>query len=197
MGLVAAIKQELNTSRLKSVSLLISSVESGLPLERYIFHFEFLLRDISESDRDLAIRDNVSFNEISLYFRSFLMKLAAFEAVLEDIAVLQEDLTFAIVLEMKDDCRPGPQKCDLNQPQEGPWVPYGSFLPTSQSSTAGDGPRSADSDGASAQPMWSGGEEAGVLLIKSLDSGVINVSQAGAQNLQALPLTGLMPFIVL
>lgn len=176
-GILAAIREELVQSRLKNVALVISSATSGEPLERYMFEFEFLLSHIRGGDRDLSIRDNLSFKEISLCFRGFLMKLGVLDAALEDIGGLKDDLTFAVLLEMKDGQRPGPQGTDPHQPDEGPWVPADVRRPEQhvQTSSNEQMPRAQRSTAAEGDQFDS---DSLVLPVKSLDSGVINVSAA-------------------
>lgn len=184
-GLLSAIRTELAESKLKAITLIISSSQDGdgLPLEKYVFEVDFILSHIRKTDRDLSIRDNLSFREIGLFFKAFLMKLSILDAALEELPPeCKEQLTFAVVLEMRNGQRPGPQGADPNQPMEGPWVPA-----DSQARDDLDTERTSPSEGhitAQRKPEHPVNDGDGIILpVKSLDSGVINVSQNTPRSL--------------
>lgn len=191
---ISSIRAEVRASRVSQVLLVLKSASTGVFLERYVFRLSYLLEGahaIPRADRDLSIRDNVTFRELSAIFRGFLMKLAVCEVGLEGVPE-EEDLEFAIMVLAREGCRVGPQGEDPNQPDEGMWVPADDregFFPRDQGERrSGDGDEEMNGSGGVSElrarrRKGRGGEEGAeaeegttVLPIKSLDSGVINVS---------------------
>ena len=200
-GLLSAIRTELAESKLKAITLIISSSSAqdgdGLPLEKYVFEVDFILSHIRRTDRDLSIRDNLSFREIGLYFKAFLMKLSVLDAALEQVPLeSREDLTFAVVLEMRNGHRPGPQGADPNQPMEGPWVP--ADIQPSHDLESGRGDSSEGQLRAQRRTEHPVSDGDGIILpVKSLDSGVINVSQVGQRRFKYLTSNPFTPQLML
>lgn len=180
--LLSSIQSELQKGSLSKIVLVLSSAQTGTPLERYIFEVAFLMPRIRKVDRTLAIRDNVTFRELAVIFRGFLMKLAVLEGGLEEV-IDKDDLSFAVVIEMKEDnVRPGPgPDGDGNQPEEASWI----------SADGQAGPmglrrdEAMDVDDAASQDLRANRAESNarrsdpnavILPVKTFDSGVINVS---------------------
>ncbi|PWN19503.1 DNA-binding protein [Microstroma glucosiphilum] len=187
---LASIRSEVRASRVSQVLLVLKSATTGVFLERYVFRLSYLLEGahaIPRADRDLSIRDNVTFRELSAIFRGFLMKLAVCEVGLEGVPD-EEDLEFAIMVLAREGCRVGPQGEDPNQPDEGMWVPADDregFFPGEEAKRNGDGDEEMNGSGSELRARRQTGrsgengaeaeEGATILPIKSLDSGVINL----------------------
>ncbi|CAO1634107.1 unnamed protein product [Sympodiomycopsis kandeliae] len=183
-GILASIRHELEQSKLKKIILVISSFSTGAALERYIFEVEFLLAQIRKSDRDLSIRDNLTFTEVSLCFKSLLLKLGVLDSSLEDVAPLQNDLTFAVVLEMQDGTKPGalPSGSESNRSDEGAWVPAQMNSTVSTNASGSDQASNKTISELRArrtdrrpQESSRNHQDAIILPVRSFDSGVINL----------------------
>lgn len=189
-GTIGAIREEMVKERVKRVFFVVQSASTGKTLERYVFEVDFILRGIRNADRTLAIKDNLSFRQVQMYFRGFLMKLSTMDSWLEDCHQGQDDLTFAVVLDVGSQL-PGPGGEDPHRPDEGLWVPAeprnGMFDNAGGSSGSSGGQangelRAQRTQGSSSSMVSADGDtEAIVLPVKSLDSGVINVSGSRAK----------------
>ncbi|PWN27151.1 DNA-binding protein, partial [Jaminaea rosea] len=108
-SILTAVREELDkdddeqAGGVHKIIFVLSSASTGKTLERYIFELAHLLpRTLRRADRDLSIRGNVSFRQVQLYYRAFLMKLVVLDAALEEVHD-EEDLTFAVDGEVHDD----------------------------------------------------------------------------------------------
>ncbi|ORY22038.1 DNA-binding protein [Naematelia encephala] len=117
---VALIGKEMLAGNMRRVTLVVKTIDTGLPLERFIFDMGYL--DSSKRQeghlRDAPLLGAPGVDELSLMLRGFMIRLTALDGQLEDN---RGETTFAIVVETKDDLEPA-----TNQPTDGsipPWVP--------------------------------------------------------------------------
>jgi len=130
---IALVGKELLAGNARRVTMIIKTVDTGLPLERFIFDFGYLdaekMREAHQKETQLLGAPGA--DELSLMLRGFLIRLSALDGQLEDN---RGDTTFAIVLETKDDLEPS-----SNRPSDGslpPWAPAlaaDTLRPSSQS----------------------------------------------------------------
>jgi len=130
---IALVGKELLAGNARRVTMIIKTVDTGLPLERFIFDFGYLdaekMREAHQKETQLLGAPGA--DELSLMLRGFLIRLSALDGQLEDN---RGDTTFAIVLETKDDLEPS-----SNHPSDGsvpPWAPAlaaDTLRPSSQS----------------------------------------------------------------
>ncbi|KAN0060289.1 hypothetical protein ACQY0O_007618 [Thecaphora frezii] len=114
-----------------------SASNQSYAYERFTFALDYILpsSQIDARDRNLALSHNVSQAELDILFRGFLQKLMVVDSTLYDIPITtdantggkgasqdqeNEELTFAVVLEMKDDAAPTGNGKD--QAAEGDWI---------------------------------------------------------------------------
>ncbi|CAD6892506.1 unnamed protein product [Tilletia laevis] len=152
--IIKSIKSELYKASVERVVLVITESTDHTPLERFVFHLDYLIPVPPSRDRDLMIDSAPSLHELELYLRGFMLKLMLIEASLAPLPH-PENTTFAVLLEYKTGH--GPNSDDRNEPEEGPWVPA-------------DGQRTAHdetTEDRSHKPTF--------VPIKTFDSGVINL----------------------
>ncbi|KAK1925667.1 DNA-binding protein [Papiliotrema laurentii] len=118
--LVGAIARELELGKVKRVTIVIKTVDTGLPLERFIVDMGYLAMDkVKERHRrEAPLLGAPSADELSLMLRGFLIKLMALDSQLEET---KGETTFAVIVETDDDLEPS-----TNKPADGsipPWVP--------------------------------------------------------------------------
>lgn len=196
-SVVGSVREELEKEGeegrgVKKVVVVLSSVTTGVTIERYVFELAHLLpAPIRRADRDLSIRGNLTFRQVQLYYRAFLMKLVVIDAALEEVYD-EEDLTFSVTIVMREGDRPGPGGKDRDRAEEGMWVPAddgrGMAAPVSarargkqrQRDDSMDGGLDTGREAAAAEDQDDEDDGAIILPVKTLDSGVINVSPHGA-----------------
>ncbi|KAK1920543.1 DNA-binding protein [Papiliotrema laurentii] len=84
--LVGAIARELELGKVKRVTIVIKTVDTGLPLERFIVDMGYLAMDkVKERHRrEAPLLGAPSADELSLMLRGFLIKLMALDSQLEE-----------------------------------------------------------------------------------------------------------------
>ncbi|EOR01647.1 hypothetical protein E3P77_00569 [Wallemia ichthyophaga] len=100
--LIRCVKVELHEDNVENVIILIKNTQD-VPIERFIFNISNVVAgEIPENLKDEEFVGGLKKSEIGNYARSILVRLSSLDALLEPISE-QEDLTFAVLLEMKDD----------------------------------------------------------------------------------------------
>ncbi|TIB37931.1 hypothetical protein E3P86_01982 [Wallemia ichthyophaga] len=100
--LIRCVKVELHEDNVENVIILIKNTQD-VPIERFIFNISNVVAgEIPENLKDEEFVGGLKKSEIGNYARSILVRLSSLDAMLEPISE-QEDLTFAVLLEMKDD----------------------------------------------------------------------------------------------
>ncbi|KAG5654684.1 hypothetical protein H0H81_007440 [Sphagnurus paluster] len=167
-GAVKAIGEELVTARFFYEALICLKVilqqgsvdkvvvvikdREQVALERFIFSIENMLQ-VEAFNKDTGIEEAMSSRTLGQYFRSFLVKLTMVESQLIPLTV-EGDLSFAIVLELKDNAIPlAPGPMLFKEP--APWIPA-----NAQDTTAGTH------------------EEAELQMLRAVNTGIINLSLA-------------------
>ncbi|KAK7695173.1 hypothetical protein QCA50_002363 [Cerrena zonata] len=172
-GAVKAVTDELALGNVDKVILVIKNKEE-IALERFIFAVRNMI-EVEPFNKETSVEDAMTASTLGLYFRSFLTKLSLIEAQLGDYPLpgmslvacgpyasllrLLDDLSFAIVLELKDDKAPAVSK-GKDPP---PWVPA-----TTLHTTAG------------------ASDEAELHLLRAVDTGIISLSLAVQESEQKL-----------
>ncbi|UZJ52312.1 hypothetical protein CBS101457_001632 [Exobasidium rhododendri] len=162
---LSAAKVQMEKSILRSIHLVLTSISSGQILERYRFDILVLLDNVPPRDRNLSIPGNMTMETIELHLRAFMMKLISLDGALDDIENV-EDVTWAVVLDMKDGEEPQTDDKSGDEPSQGPWVPFKELHGRRASGQTDENAKSQErsEDG---EPL--------VLPVKSLDTGVINL----------------------
>ncbi|KIY51274.1 DNA-binding protein [Fistulina hepatica ATCC 64428] len=145
-GAMKAIGEELALGNVDKVVLVINDNEQTA-LERFIFAVENMI-EVENFNRDTNIEDAMTPTALGQYFRSFMIKLALVESQLGQM-YLGENISFAIVLELKDNTCPSASTTT----EPPPWIPA-----HGQHTTAG---------------MT---DEARLHMLRAVDTGVINLS---------------------
>ncbi|RSH85976.1 uncharacterized protein EHS24_004163 [Apiotrichum porosum] len=113
---VAALSKELEKGTLRRVTLVIKSVATGVPLERFILDAMYMgLESVQGPQKDVKIVGAPSPEGLSLLLRAFLTRLTAMDGQLSDIT---EETTFTIIAETNDDLEPG-----SSDGASSPWAP--------------------------------------------------------------------------
>ncbi|KAL9936058.1 hypothetical protein V8E36_004900 [Tilletia maclaganii] len=180
--IIKSIKVELLKATIERVVLVITDTADSTPLERFVFHLDYMIDVPPTRDRDLIIEQAPTLHMLELFLRSFMLKLMLVEASLAPLPH-PENTTFAVLLEFKDGHRP--RSDDKNEPEEGPWVPAdhhsssASSNPTSRKGKgrARDAESENDADEQRARPKF--------VPIKTLDSGIINLMLHVEDDVQA------------
>ncbi|WWD18736.1 hypothetical protein CI109_103190 [Kwoniella shandongensis] len=175
---ISSISPEIQSGRLRRLTLVIKGVEDGLPRERMIFDLGYLeevnkLREGRNGDVGLIGAPNA--DELSLMLRGFLIKLTALDGQLLEN---KGETTFAIIVETNDSVQPSSNSVTDGSIQ--PWVP----------ALAGDTlhpPSSQDDDCI--------GKHEPLLNVKAVETGVIDirlmvqecVAKTGVENLRPTP----------
>lgn len=147
-GAVKAVEEELRLGTVDKVVVVIKDKEQ-VALERFIFSVESMI-EVEAYNKDTSVEDAMSGGSLGQYFRSFLVKLNMVESQLGQMH-LGDDVSFAIVLELKDGVAPSARD-DKGPP---PWIPA-------------DVPDTTP--GAS--------DKAELHMIRAVNTGIINVRQA-------------------
>ncbi|KZT30846.1 DNA-binding protein [Neolentinus lepideus HHB14362 ss-1] len=161
-GAVKAVGEELVLGNVDKIVVVIKD-KNEVALERYIFVTETMLH-VAPYDKDTNVEEAMSPTDMGQYFRSFIIKLHMIESQLGPMPA--GEISFAIVLELKDDQAPS-----TSQGQDAPpWMPA-----VSQHTTAG------------------ASDKAELHFLRSLDTGIINLSMAVQESEQKLRREGLLP----
>jgi mitotic spindle assembly checkpoint protein MAD2B len=113
---------------------------------------------------------------IELHLRAFMMKLISLDGALGDIENV-EDLTWALVLDMKDDMTPQSEDKGGNEPSQGSWVPFNDQQVSSTTARTSSKTSPALAAIPAEKVVTEADEDDGPLIlpVKSLDTGVINM----------------------
>ncbi|KAK7041692.1 hypothetical protein VNI00_008981 [Paramarasmius palmivorus] len=145
-GAVKAIGEELIQGNVEKIVVVIKDKDQ-LALERFIFSVDTMIQ-VETFNKDTSVDDAMSPAALGQYFRSFLVKLNFIEASLGQM-YLGDDVSFAIVLELKD----GKSPTQKNSKEPAPWIPA-----ESQHTTSGTS------------------EDAELHMIRAVNTGIINLS---------------------
>lgn len=179
---LAAVKVQIQRNFVKSVHLVINSMATGDILERYRFDVDFILSNVPIRDRDFSIPGNMNAHTIELQLRAFMMKLVSLDGALYDLDD-PDDLTWAMVLDMKEGCQPQTDDAKGNEPAQGAWVPFdeGRFVGTEVNEDNNNNQSSSNESGS--RPSYlrakrltkDSDDDVQIVPVKSLDTGVINL----------------------
>ncbi|KAG6821417.1 hypothetical protein H0H93_014214 [Arthromyces matolae] len=147
-GAVKAVTEELVLGNVDKVIIVIKDKDQ-VALERFIFSIENMI-NVEAFNKDTSVEDAMSARTLGQYFRAFLVKLTMAESQLAPI-IVEGDLSFAVVLELRDKAAPSA----LRKTEPPPWIPA-----NVQDTTPG-----AD-------------EKAELQMIRAVNTGVINLSLA-------------------
>ncbi|KAH9486521.1 Mitotic spindle assembly checkpoint protein MAD2B [Psilocybe cubensis] len=147
-GAVKAIADELVHGKIDKVVVVLKDKEQ-IALERYIFSIETMIQ-IEGFNKDVGVEDAMTPSSLMQYFRSFLIKLNMIEAQIGQMH-MGDDLSFAIILELKDDAAP----THSNTKDPPPWIPA-----VTQHTTSGTT------------------KQAELNMIRAVNTGIINLSLA-------------------
>lgn len=181
---LAATRVQIEKEALRSVHVVLTSVANGNVLERYRFDIDHLLNNVQPRDRTLSIPGNMTMETIELHLRAFMMKLISLDGALSDIENV-EDVSWALVLDMKDGLDPQTDDKSGNEPAQGQWVPFEEQEETSRSKgteTVSE-LRAVPKEGSSKEVNDADGPF--LLPVKSLDTGVINLMLFVEENPRA------------
>ncbi|KAH8099262.1 DNA-binding protein [Cristinia sonorae] len=157
-GAVKAVADELVHGNVDKVIVVIKDKED-VALERFIFAVQNMIQ-VESYNRETGVQGAISAPVLGQYFRSFLIKLSMLEAQLGQLGLgdavltppmIQENISFAVVIELRDD--KAPSSIDGKEPP--PWVPA-----TVQHTTTGTS------------------DKAELHMLKAVDTGIINLSLA-------------------
>ncbi|KAI8981385.1 DNA-binding protein [Trametes punicea] len=146
-GAVKAITDELALGTVDKAVVVIKDADEK-PLERFIFALRNTLQ-VESYNKDTSVEGAISAASLGQYFRSFLVKLSMIEAQLGQMYL--DDLSFAIVLELRDDKAP----TATHGKDPPPWIP------ASRPDTTAEAADSAE-----------------LHMIRAVDTGIINLSLA-------------------
>ncbi|KAG8906748.1 hypothetical protein FRB99_006239 [Tulasnella sp. 403] len=146
---IKAIGKELVVGNVKSVVVVIKD-RRDIALERFVFSVQTIV-DVDAEHRDTPIPDAMTRASLEQHFRSFLVRLGTAEAQMSE-NVETDELSFALVLEMKEEAVPSEVP---NEQDPVPWLPA-----VAQHTTAGTS------------------EESEVYMVRAVETGVINFSLA-------------------
>ncbi|KAF9269936.1 DNA-binding protein [Marasmius fiardii PR-910] len=145
-GAVKAVGEELVHGNVEKVIVVIKDKDQST-LERFIFSIDTMIQ-VEPFDKDTSVEDAMSSHALGQYFRSFLVKLNFVESQLGQM-YLEDDVSFAILLELKDNKNPTPK----NDKEPPPWIPA-----DAQHTTLGTS------------------EDAELHVIRAVNTGIINLS---------------------
>jgi len=126
-------------------------------MERFLFSVQNMIQ-VEAFDKDSSVEDAMSTAALGLYFRSFLIKLNMIESQLGPLN-LGDDVSFAIVLELKDNKVPSV----TSSQDPPPWIPAEKQHTTSGASTGAE-----------------------LLMVRAVDTGIINLSLAIQESQEKL-----------
>jgi len=102
-GAVKAIGGELVRGKVDKVVVVIKDKEQ-IALERFLFSVDTMV-EVEGYNKDTSVDEAMTSASLIQYFRSFLIKLNMIEAQIGQL-YLGDDISFAIVMELKDDAAP-------------------------------------------------------------------------------------------
>ncbi|KAF8167664.1 DNA-binding protein [Crassisporium funariophilum] len=147
-GAVKAVGDELAHGNVDKVVVVIKDKEQ-IALERFIFSVETMIQ-VEGYNKDTSVDEAMASTSLIQYFRSFLVKLNMIEAQIGQM-YLGGDVSFAIVIELKDDAAP----THSNTADPPPWIPA-----VTQHTTSGTS------------------DDAELHMIRAVNTGIINLSLA-------------------
>ncbi|KAG9079586.1 hypothetical protein FRC06_007638 [Ceratobasidium sp. 370] len=151
-GAVGAVRDELLMGTVERMIVVIKD-NRDVALERFIFSLRTVVEpgptEMNRWDKDTVIKDALPFLSLPQHFRAFLVKLSLVEGQLGDLPQ-DEDMSFGILLELKDDAAPSSQNSD-----PPPWI-----AASKQHTSAGTS------------------DDAQLRVIRALETGVIDVGLA-------------------
>ncbi|KAG9314041.1 DNA-binding protein [Chiua virens] len=119
-GATQAIADELVLGNIQKVVVVIKDKDQ-VPLERFIFSVQNMI-EVETHNMDVSVQEAMSSATLCRYFRAFLVKLNMIESQLVPLEP-QDESTFAILLELRDDREvPTGLQDEMNQ-DPPPWVP--------------------------------------------------------------------------
>jgi len=127
-------------------------------LERFIFSVDTMI-EIEGYNKDTSVEDAITPASLVQYFRSFLIKLHMIEAQIGQM-YLGDDVSFAIVIELKEDAAPSQSASKADPP---PWIPA-----VTQHTTSG---ASIDAE---------------LHMIRAVNTGIINLSLAVQESAEKI-----------
>ncbi|KAG6885258.1 hypothetical protein C0993_003948 [Termitomyces sp. T159_Od127] len=145
-GAVKAIAEELVSGNVDKVVIVIKDRDQ-VALERFIFSVENMIQ-VEAFNKDTSVEEAMSAQTLGQYFRAFLVKLAMADSQLAPM-IVEGDLSFAIVLELRDNATPSSK----HPTEPPPWIPA-----NAQDTTPGTD------------------DKAELQMIRAVNTGVINVS---------------------
>ncbi|KAJ3516364.1 hypothetical protein NLJ89_g1173 [Agrocybe chaxingu] len=145
-GAVKAVGDELG--KVDKVVIAIKDKEQ-IALERFIFSFDTMI-EVEGYNKDTGVEDAMTPSSLGQYFRSFMIKLSMIEAQMGQM-YLGDDISFAVVIELKDDAAP----THSNTKDPPPWIPAATQHTTSGASNKSE-----------------------LHLIRAVNTGIINLSLA-------------------
>jgi len=155
-GAVKAIGEELVLGNVDKVVVVIKD-NKEIALERFIFSIRNMIQ-VEPFEKDSSVQDAMSSTSLGQYFRSFLVKLNMIESQLGQL-YLGDNVSFAIVLELKDDKSPS-----VTHGQDPPpWMPAGTQHTTTGAS-----------------------DDAELYMVRAVDTGIINLSLAVQESAEKL-----------
>jgi len=155
-GAVKAIGEELVLGNVDKVVVVIKDKED-IGLERFIFSIRNMIQ-VESFQKDSSVQDAMSSTSLGQYFRSFLVKLSMIESQLGQLYI-GDNVSFAIVLELKDDKSPSVS----HGKDPPPWIPAGKQHTTSGASN-----------------------DAELYMVRAVDTGIINISLAVQESAEKL-----------
>ncbi|KAF8807817.1 DNA-binding protein [Phlegmacium glaucopus] len=159
-GAVKAIGEELLRGKVDKVVVVIKDKEQ-IALERFLFSVDTMI-EVEGYNKDTSVDEAMASKSLIQYFRSFLIKLNMIETQIGQL-YLGDDISFAIVIELKDNAPPS--HSDTADPP--PWIPA-----VTQHTTSGT------SDGAELH------------MIRAVNTGVINLSLAVQESAEKISREG-------
>ncbi|KAJ3754011.1 spindle checkpoint protein [Lentinula raphanica] len=146
-GAIKAVGEELVKGNLDKVVVVIKNKEEKA-LERFVFSVENMI-EVEKFDKNTSVEGAMSSLALGQYFRSFLVKLNMIEAQLGQM-YLGDDVSFAILMELKDGIKPSTTAGSKEPP---PWIPADLKHTTSGAS-----------------------EDAELHVVRAVSTGIINLS---------------------
>ncbi|CAK5280603.1 unnamed protein product [Mycena citricolor] len=117
-GAVKSIRDQLLAGNVEKVVVVIKDKEE-VALERFMFSVEQMV-EIESFNKDTSVENGIAAAELGQYFRGFLVKLNLVESQLGPLNG-GDDVSFAIVLELKPETAPVKPKGKSKNPP--PWIP--------------------------------------------------------------------------
>jgi len=128
-----------------------------IALERFLFSVDTMI-EVEGYNKDTSVDEAMASTSLIQYFRSFLIKLNMIEAQIGQL-YLGDDISFAIVIELKDDTSPS----HLDTANPPPWIPA-----VTQHTSSGVS------------------DDAELHMIRAVNTGVINLSLAVQESVEKI-----------